>query len=157
MYCVCVAKNVELLVFFYFFSIKVQSRYLSYYSAILLHILQNFPTIIVGLSTIIVGFAQQYLSHYSRKQMSYIQYFVKKTTIYVTYTTIFVLNNYSPKKGQLLQTASRQYLSSTGWLKAGYGLVMMMMMMGHIQGRRGGYRDIFQGKSRIQSFKITKM
>ena len=29
--------------------------------------------------------------------MSYIQYFVKKTTIYVTYTTIFVLNNYSPK------------------------------------------------------------
>ena len=124
--------------------IKVQQRYLSYYSAILLllHILQNFPTIIVGLSTIIVGFAQQYLSHYSRKHMSYIQYFVK-TTIYVTYTTIFVLNNYSPKtyttifvlnnyspnkKGQLLQTASRQYLSSTGWLKAGYGLVMLMMM-----------------------------
>ena len=83
--------------------------------------------------------------------------FCKKTTIYVTYTTIFVLNNYSPKKGQLLQTASRQYLSSTGWLKAGYGLGMKMMRMGHIQGRRGGYRDIFQGKSRIQSLKITKM
>ena len=62
-------------------SIKVQSRYLSYYSAILLHILQNFPTIIVGLSTIIVGFAQQYLSHYSRKQMSYIPYFVKNDYI----------------------------------------------------------------------------
>ena len=68
--------------------------------------------------------------------MSYIRYLVKNA-IYVTYTTIFVLNNYSPKKDnfcrqQVDNICLRQYLSSTGWLKAGYGLVMMMMTMGHI-------------------------
>ena len=72
-------------------------------------------------------------------------------------STIIVLKKDNYCRQQVDNICRRQYLSSTGWLKAGYGLVMMMMMMGHIQGRRGGYRDIFQGKSRIQSFKITKM
>ena len=43
-------------------------------------------------------------------------------------STIIVLKKDNYCRQQVDNICRRQYLSSTGWLKAGYGLVMMMMM-----------------------------
>ena len=44
-------------------------------------------------------------------------------------STIIVLKKDNYCRQQVDNICRRQYLSSTGWLKAGYGLVMMMMMI----------------------------
>jgi len=64
-------------------------------------------------------------------------YFVKKR-LYMSHILLYLSSAIIVQKKdnycrqQVDNICCRQYLSSTGWLKAGYGLVMMMMMMGHI-------------------------